>query len=72
MDPLDLALSPDRIGDAVETVSNNTENSLYPSGGQSSGKLICNGLCHRYAPWFGDITVALIARYWPVPPRKYC
>src|SRR5438067_5145667 len=48
MDPLDLALPADRIGNPVEAVADDAINPLDANSGQGFGELISNGLCHWY------------------------
>ena len=38
MDPVDLALAPDRVGDAVEAVANDTVDTLHAGSCQGLGE----------------------------------
>ena len=46
MDPLDLALPADGVGQAVQAVADNAVDPLDARRGEGLGELVCNGLCH--------------------------
>src|ERR1700739_1529625 len=51
MDPFDLALPPQRIGNAVQAVADDAVDSLHPGNGKGLNQLISDGSGHVSAPW---------------------
>jgi hypothetical protein len=43
MDPFDLALAPDRVGDAVEAIANDAIDTFHADRCQGLGELVCHG-----------------------------
>src|SRR6516165_8721424 len=48
MHPLDLALAPDRVGQPVQAIADNAENSLDTRCREGFRELISDGFCHGY------------------------
>src|SRR5262249_29328782 len=51
MNPFDLALTAQRVGQPVETVTDDAVNAFDSRGGENLGELICDPLCHRSFPF---------------------
>ena len=67
MQPLDLPLPADSIGQTIEAVPDDPVNALHPRGGEGLDELISHSLCHGWfsagyqrpnarpcLPWFGS------------------
>ena len=52
MNPFDLALAAQRVGQPVETVADDAVNPFDSCGGENLGKLISNRFRHSYVPFF--------------------
>ena len=52
VDPFDLALSADRVRDAIQAVTNDAVNAFHAGGGEGLSKLICDGFHHRGPPLY--------------------
>src|SRR5215475_5660616 len=50
MNPFDLALTAQRVGQPVETVTDDAVNAFDSCGGENLGELVCDPLCHRSFP----------------------
>jgi hypothetical protein len=46
MQPLNAAMAPQRIGEAIEAVANDSIDSPDTGGGESFDHLVCNSACH--------------------------
>ena len=58
MDPLDLALPAERVGQAVQAVADNAINPLDARCGEGFRELVGNSLCHVLLPfWRGSETL---------------
>src|SRR5262249_26853649 len=51
MNPFDLALTAQRVGQPVETVTDDPVNAFNSRGGENLGELIRDPLCHRSFPF---------------------
>ena len=54
VNPLDLSLAANRIGEAVQAVTDNAVDALDPCCGKRFGELICNCACHGWFLWVSD------------------
>src|SRR5258705_13270434 len=46
MQPLNAAMAPQRIGEAIEAVAHDSINTLDTRGGEGFDHLVCNCVCH--------------------------
>ncbi len=62
VNPFDLALATDRVGQAVQAVADDAVDALNPGGGEGFGELIGDGAGHRSSP---GLRRRRFRRLWP-------